>query len=95
MLGVTDASGVVSGWDLKEGALLGAAQAHDGAASACRWAPKSHALVSCGYDGYIAVLKASAYLSSYSSLSIPFSGTLCPGKQAMAHQMSTHGRYLM
>lgn len=55
-MAVGDAAGVVSGWDLITGTLLGAAAAHVGPAADCRWSNSSHALVSVGYDGYLSQL---------------------------------------
>lgn len=55
----SDGSGVISGWDVGRGALLAAAPAHEQAATDCRWGPGGDALVSCGYDGHVAVLRVS------------------------------------
>jgi WD40 repeat protein len=52
-----DAAGIVSGWDVRCGALLAAAPAHKQAVADCRWSEAGDGLVSCGYDGYIALLK--------------------------------------
>lgn len=53
----SDGSGIISGWDVRRGALLAAAPAHDQAATDCQWSPKGDMLVSCGYDGHIGLLR--------------------------------------
>jgi hypothetical protein len=58
LIAAGDGTGVVSGWDVRGGALVAAAPVHDQAAADCRWSAQGDALVSCGYDGHVAMLQA-------------------------------------
>ncbi len=70
-LAVADAKGLISAWDVRFGALLSAAQAHEGAATSAHFNASSDVVVSCGYDGTLSFLQVSKKIcdeQSYTSV---------------------------
>lgn len=73
LLAIGDAAGIVSSWDIVQGCLVSAAQAHDGPVSSVSWmltgaatgflhsswgrSATSSSVISCGYDGAVAELQ--------------------------------------
>ena len=67
---VGDTQGLVSGWDLIHGTMLGAAAAHDGPCNDCHWGGNQNSLISCGHDGYLSQLMVSDAAAMAMTLSL-------------------------
>jgi hypothetical protein len=59
-LAVGAASGIVSCWDVRKGALLAAAHAHQRDVTCCTFDSYRDTVVSCGQDGFVSLLQVRA-----------------------------------